>query len=195
MKKIISILLLSLFSLALPIQKGEAGTVSSDYINLGYRHQNAIHVINSISPDVDYVEFTDGSTWAVPGSDYYTVLDWRPGDAVLVMQNTWFFSFYYFTLQNITTGTNSLANLKLWPIRSNPNTHVIEAINYTTGQVILEDGSLWEISSSGSYIFDKWQAGDLVIIGSNTNHYYSSYKYILINTNSNLNEFVRARMY
>ena len=192
MKKIITTILLSLVTLVLPMQKGEASWVSSDYFKLGYKQLNALHIINSISSNRNCVEFTDGSTWETLS---YDVRGWQSGDVILVTQNDSIFSSSpRYELQDLTADKTSPARLMLGPVRNNPNTHIIEAINYDTKQILLENGSLWDISYSNSSIFDKWLAGDLVILGTNAEHYYSAYSYILINTNSNLNEFVKAKM-
>lgn len=195
MKKILSVLFISLASCFASISPVEASYMDPSYHNIAQRYPNSVHMINSISPDADVVEFTDGSKWVVPSSEYYTVLDWRPGDYVLITQNIRIFSFYYYEIENLTTNSSSLANLKLWPIRDCEHTHKIEAINYGTKQLILEDGSLWDISASHAYIFNNWTVGDLIIIGNNYNQNYTAYKYILINTNQSLTQFARAKMY
>lgn len=190
MKKLLTIAALSLFNLALPIQQGESSAVNPEYFKLAFKQPDASHVIKRITHQKSKVEFLDGSIWQVPRCYSQKICEWRPGDTVLVTQNG---CTYAYNLQNLTAENKAPANLYLGPARNNCRTHVIDSINYSTGQIILNNGTFWEIAPSDVNIFDKWQPNDLVIIGSNEGHAFSSYKYILINTNSNFNEFIRAQ--
>ena len=177
-----------------PSEKGETYPITNS-IFLNYRQPNAEHVLNSVSFKGDLIQLMDGSYWDVCRSNSNTMSNWRPGDIILIAPNPYIFSFSTYSIQNISAGTYVLANLSIQPFVDTPEAHWISAINYANRQVVLENGTVWEIDNSwdANQLY-KWVVGDFVMIGSNDN-YYSPYENILINTSLNLNKYFKARMY
>ena len=144
MKKTLSIVALSLIGLATPIQKGEASWVNPEYFKLAFKQLDAVHVIKRISSQNSKIEFVDGSVWQMPSYYFQEISDWKPGDTVLVTQNGYT---YTYNLQNLTAESKAPANLYLGPDRNYCKAYVIDSINYSTGQIILNNGSFWKIAA------------------------------------------------
>lgn len=130
----------------------------------------------------EQVTLEDGSVWGAASWDQWKTLDWLTSDTILVMQNKWIFSTYKFMLVNQNTGKEVECNLILGPIYAGAYTHWIVAIDYINCEVMLENGTLWQIDLFDYGIMRKWMLNDTVIIGFNQSGsvYHPN---ILINTN------------
>ena len=168
--------------------------ILNNYYLIHNAQEYASHFLTHITSQGDLIQIEDGSYWDIPSSDRHVLYNWRAGDVLLITPNPFFFSFYTYAIQNTSTGTFILANLSIGPIANGVYTHWITGLNQTSGQIVLENGSLWKVCGSDWDMnqFNKWVVGDTLIIGSNDKP-YSSYDNILINVN--LNHYVRARMY
>jgi hypothetical protein len=130
-------------------------------------HQGAFHRAIGVTFFGDQVTLEDGSVWTVSSWDRWKTLNWLTSDIILVMQNKWLFSNYKFMLVNQNTGNEVEVNMTLGPIYSGVFTHWIVAIDYFNCQVILEDGSVWNMDLFDSLMINKWMVNDTVIIGVN----------------------------
>lgn len=145
-------------------------------------HEGAYHRPIAVTIFGEQVTLEDGSVWSVSSWDQWKTLDWLTTDTILVMQNKWLFSSYKFMLVNQNTGKEIECNLTLGPIYSGAYTHWIIAIDYLNCEVILEDGSIWQIDPFDYTVMRKWMISDTVIIGINESScvYHPN---ILINVN------------
>lgn len=148
-------------------------------------HEGAFHRPIGVSLLGDAVELEDGSIWGVCSSDRYQTLDWLTGDTLIILPNHDWFSVYNFRLINCNTGANVRVNLSLGPIYNGIFTHWILAIDYVHGEICLEDGSVWKMSSFDSAVVNKWLPNDTLIIGINDGWFSGSNPNILINVNMN----------
>jgi hypothetical protein len=145
-------------------------------------HDGAYHRPISVSIFGEQVTLEDGSIWTVSSWDQWKTLDWLTTDTILVMQNKWLFSSYKFMLINQNTGKEIECNLTLGPIYCGAYTHWIIAIDYFNCEIILEDGSVWQIDPFDYSIMKKWMVNDTIIMGINESScvYHPN---ILINVN------------
>lgn len=130
-------------------------------------HEGAYHRPIAVTIFGEQVTLEDGSIWTVSSWDQWKTLDWYTTDTILVMQNKWLFSSYKFMLVNQNTGKEVECNLTLGPIYSGAYTHWIVAIDYYNFEVILEDGSIWQIDPFDYSVMKKWLVNDTIIVGVN----------------------------
>lgn len=145
-------------------------------------HEGAYHRPIAVTIFGEQVTLEDGSIWTVSSWDQWKTLDWLTTDTILVMQNKWLFSSYKFMLVNQNTGKEIECNLTLGPIYLGAYTHWIVAIDYLNCEVLLEDGSVWQVDPFDYTIMKSWMIHDTVIIGINESScvYHPN---ILINVN------------
>lgn len=148
-------------------------------------HEGAFHRPIAVSFLGDAVELEDGSIWSVNASERYKTLDWMTGDVIIVTPNHAWFSPYDYCLINLNTGATVSVNLSLGPVYNGYYTHWIVAIDYYHRDVVLEDGSVWNISTLDQSAVNKWLLNDTVIIGINDGWFSGSNPNILINVNVN----------
>ncbi len=148
-------------------------------------HSGAFQHPYKVAFDGSSVELADGSIWSVSSDDRWATLNWLLGDTIIILPNHNIFSIYNYRLVNINTGANVKVNLTLGPIYNGIYTHWIVAIDQLFGEIALEDGSLWKMSSWDSSITNKWYPNDTVIIGINDGWLSTSNPNILINVNTN----------
>lgn len=166
-------------------EHGVQSAKDADLIHKGCytSHQGAFHRPQSITLGGDMVFLEDGSGWMVRQKDRYKTLDWLAGDTIVILPNHGWFSSYYYVLENRNTGAQVSVNLALGPIYNGNYTHWIVAIDYYNGNLCLDDGSMWRISSSDSETVKKWLPNDTIIMGVNDS-WFSSKPNILINVNT-----------
>jgi hypothetical protein len=141
----------------------------------------------------DQLQLHDGSIWSIYYNDAYKTLNWITSDLLVITPNHEMFSSYLFKITNQQTGVTVKCNMQLGPIYNGLYTYWIYSINYFTQELILNDGSVWDISSFDSSIFDKWIVGDTIMMGINDGFLSSFNPNILINVN--MLNWVRARCY
>ncbi|MEM1283558.1 MAG: hypothetical protein AAGG81_08400 [Chlamydiota bacterium] len=130
-------------------------------------HEGAYHRPIAVTLFGEQVTLEDGSIWSVSSWDQWKTLDWLMTDTILLIQNKWLFSSYQFMLVNQSTGKEVECNLTLGPIYSGAYTHWIVAIDYLNCEVVLEDGSIWQIDPFDYTVMKKWMINDTVILGIN----------------------------
>lgn len=148
-------------------------------------HSGAFQHPYKVAFDGSSVELADGSIWSVSSDDRWATLNWLLGDSIIILPNHSLFSSYQYRLVNINTGANVKVNLTLGPIYNGVYTHWIVGIDQLFGEIALEDGSLWKMSSWDSSITNKWFLNDTVIIGINDGWLSTTNPNILINVNTN----------
>jgi hypothetical protein len=148
-------------------------------------HNGAFHHPYSVAWDGSSVELADGSIWTVSSDDRWSTLNWLTGDVIIIVPHHNLFSIYNYKLININTGAHVKVNLSLGPIYNGIYTHWIVGIDQLFGEIQLEDGSLWKMSSWDSSVTNKWFLNDTVIIGINDGWLSTSNPNILINVNTN----------
>ncbi len=75
------------------------------------------------------------------------------------------FSTNKFVLTNRVTNDSVEVNMVQGPYYNGLHTHWVVAIDYYNQRMVLEDGSLWDISSSGLFVMKHWLVNDTVMIG------------------------------
>lgn len=128
-------------------------------------YQGAYHKPFRVSLFGDEAELEDGSIWVIKKSDRTKTYDWLTSDDIAVTINHSWFSNYQFCLTNLATGKRVEAELHLGPIYNGINTRWIIGINYITGQVCLNDSSVWDVSGFDHYILNGWVLNDTIIVG------------------------------
>lgn len=128
-------------------------------------HEGVFQAPISITLLGDEIELLDGSLWYIRPADRFKTLDWMITDTVVIMQNTSWFSSYDFVMVNLNTGDRVEVDMTMGPYYAGIYTYYIVAIDYFADEILLNDGSVWDIS-----IFDNighWMVNDTVIIGIN----------------------------
>lgn len=149
------------------------------------KHAGAFHRPVYVSLFGEKVELEDGSLWSVHPEDYHHTLDWMTGDVILITPNHSWFASYNYVLNNMSTGEIVRVQMTLGPIYNGIYTHWIIGIDYNRGEVCLEDGSVWDISTFDTSIMNRWLPNDTIIIGTNDGWFSSYNPHILINVNVN----------
>ncbi len=166
-----------------PIAKLDSATLQARSLHFT-THPAAFQSIATISFFNDSIEIQDGSIWSVPFADRYIVSHWFPGDVIVVTPNHNLFSPYRFRMTNQNTYEGIDVDLNLGPFYMGAYTYQISALNDYTHQIILNDGSLWNISALDASIMAHWHGGDVVIIGVNDGLFSASLPNILINVHT-----------
>lgn len=151
----------------------------------------ATHFIAEISPYTDTIRLEDGSLWRTNSSHRDELLRWAANDMIVISQNTSWFSSFRFRLTNRTTQSYVHAEISLGPVLGGAYTHKAIAVDPYNGQIILQNGSRWEIAYADSATFSKWLINDTIMIGMNRS-WFSTGDFILIDVESN--SFVRANL-
>lgn len=148
-------------------------------------HSGAIHTPIGISYLGEFVELEDGSFWEVESGDRYKTLNWLTGDTLIIKRNSEWFKSHKYRLINVTTGVEVRVNLYLGPVYNGIYTNWIVAIDQTKGNLLLQDGSLWQLSFAESSEYRNWLSNDTIIIGVNDGWFMGTYPNLLINVNTN----------
>ncbi len=148
------------------------------------------HILTDFSPSKSLIRFEDGSHFKTPSSSAPTLGKWRPGDRLMITPNPYYFSFYSYSIYNLTLGTSAPANLQYGPSIGSRFSKQIEELDYRVALAVLNDDSYWAISDDYLDNFYQWKESDYIIIGSSNK---SCYKSILINVT--LNHYVEANLY
>jgi hypothetical protein len=183
--KILAFILCTLFSI---------NTFAVGYEYRGPRHLSSLtieeHILTDFSPSSSLIRIEDGSHFKTSVSSHRTLLDWRPGDRIIITPNTSYFSFYTYTIHNVTLGSVVVADLQYGPAIGNRLAKQVYELDYRNEFLRLTDNSYWFISDDDLDKFYEWNESDYIIIGSSQK---SLYKNILINVN--LNHYIKAYLY
>lgn len=165
-------------------------------------NQEPYRLVRGMDPAGATLEMDDSSVWRIEGSESRAnVQQWFQNDPIVIypvmctcMTGTRFFVY------NQRTQTNANAELSLGPIVGTPTNNRIIYIDYTYGEVRLQDGqgnvSVWIAEQNDRHIIQNWRLYQSVILGSNNTWpaNWSSYcHYILINVENNA--YIRAELY
>lgn len=133
-------------------------------------HPGAMHYAIAVSlPYGDPVQLEDGSIWSVYTGDSYKTLNWLLTDDILILPNrnpVWN-SIYPYSLLNVQTGVSVQATFSAGPWIYSSYTYWIYSIDYYNCQICLNDGSVWSIPYSDSWILNTFLPGDYVTMGFN----------------------------
>ena len=128
-------------------------------------HEGVFQAPVSITLLGDEIELLDGSLWYIRPADRFKTIDWLVTDTIVLMQNTSWLSSYDFVMVNLNTGDHVEVDMTMGPYYAGIYTYYIVAIDYFSDEILLNDGSVWDIS-----LFDNighWTVNDTVIIGIN----------------------------
>jgi hypothetical protein len=150
----------------------------------------ASHWISELSALSDTLVMEDGSIWHINSSDRNTLSWWKVSDPIVVTQSGWFSS-YKFKIVNKSTNTSVDASLSLGPLLGGQYTHKIVGIDYGRGEILLANGSRWNISYNDRTLLNEWLLNDTIIVGINT-RWFSSGEFILIDVE--MNNHIKANL-
>lgn len=179
----------------------EEGTLEiSGYIFDSYPplyYSSSAHRLIGIVIDNDQynLQLEDGSEWRIHNFDGNKALNWRANDPLTITQNTRWFTKYNYVIINKSNGTKVEAKLFRGPIVNGEFSRVIISLDKDHKEIMLNDGTHWEVSYLDSSVFNDWQLGDYIIIGtnSNTSIFDSEKDGLLINVN--MDNYVRAKQF
>lgn len=150
-------------------------------------HPGALHYVQAVTlPFGDPVQLEDGSIWGVYSGDGYKTLNWLMTDNILITPNrhpVWY-SIYPYCLLNQQTGVTVQATPSAGPWFNGYYTHWIYSIDYYNCQVLLNDGSIWNVPFCDSWILNSYLPGDYVTMGFNDSPGNGLGANILINFNT-----------
>lgn len=166
----------------------------------GYYYPPQFHRATSIAVDGSSIEIEDGSIWKINPEQQYEIREWLPEDPLSISPNTSVFGSGNYYITNKARNIYVEANLHLGPILKGEFTKRIISIDYTYGELILEDGAgyrtTWMIDSGDRRTLNTWYLDQAVIVGTNDSWlsgWFSSSDSILINVERNC--YIRAREY
>jgi hypothetical protein len=150
-------------------------------------HPNALHYVIAVTlPYGDPVQLEDGSIWTLYSGDGYKTLNWLTTDNILILpnRNPIWNSLYPYCLFNQQTGVGVQAKYSAAPWMNSGYTRWIYSIDYYSCQLVLNDGSIWDIPFMDSWILNSYLPGDYVIMGFNDSPGNGLGSNILINFNT-----------
>ncbi len=160
----------------MPSQKNDVVTKGQFF----YSHPGALYHPIAVTPACDQLTLNDGSVWSVHYSDRNKLLSWLPSDTVVIKANDGWFTSYKFMLINQVSGDCIEANMLEGPLYNGMYSHWIIAIDSYNQQLMLEDGTIWQLSPADTAIIKYWLINDTIMIGINDS-WFSKYDSILIN--------------
>ncbi len=148
------------------------------------------HYVKETDSKGSLVTVQDGTTWGISESDHAIVKSWplhtelavKPNSLSMWNKITGTKPAHKFRLVNLQTNQSVAANMALGPFKYSPNTRKIERIDYSRGEVYLNNGSIWKVDLSGpcAQILRDWQRGYAMICGSNDTWFSLGSPFILI---------------
>lgn len=152
-------------------------------------HPGALHTTFKNWDFGTKVELNDGSIWAVSTFERWKINTWSSSDVILVKLNQRFLASHQYELVNQRTGDYvdvDLVELEVLPYDATfyGQRSWIIAVDYLANNVILQDGSLWDISYGDDAAFRTWRVGDVIILGVNDSWDASIRPNLLINFNT-----------
>jgi|GEM_PF-3096011 len=148
-----------------------------------------VQTSRSINDSNQYIlEIEDGSLWEINPNEGLKMASWSEDLTIEISQNQNAQSIYNFFIIDDATGDQVEANLISGPKDDSPHARHITRL-FKDG-LVLNDKSLWQISSLDSKIFSKWHVRDAVILGNDRQGDLEE-RVLLINTTKN--NFVRAK--
>lgn len=178
------------------------GLFISDAIHPGATHQVVEYIHGPFTvPLIDgrvyvlpagiYVRLEDTSIWRVADDDIWAVQDWLPSDSLhLTSHRTWFGSRYQYNLVNLNTQVQVRVCPEVGPRLNWSLRRFIYDRSLIDNEVVLNDGSLWRVTSSDACVFSKWLPDDSIIIGVNTD--WMSFRRAMLLINLTTNDCVRC---
>lgn len=133
-------------------------------------HPNALHFVTAVTkPYGDPIQLEDGSIWSIYSGDCYKTLNWLTTDNILILpnrNNAWN-SIYPYAIHNQQTGVTVQASYSAAPWVNSGYSRWIYSIDYYNCQLVLNDGSIWNVPFCDSWILSSYLPGDYVIMGFN----------------------------
>jgi len=148
------------------------------------------HWISELAYLSDTLVMEDGSVWHINHSDRNTLKTWKISDPLVITQAGWFSSNKY-KIVNKNSNTSVDANLSLGSTIDGQYSHRIIEVDRNRGEIVLGNGSRWNISYGDRNILADWLNNDTIIIGMNT-AYFSGGDFLLIDVEAN--SFVKANL-
>jgi hypothetical protein len=158
-----------------------------------FTHPFARHFLWDVGCAGDWLQLEDGSTWTVAYDVRYEVALWWPDDVVYIAPSMGY-SGYRYMIINETRGVYVYVNPKVKPHQYGAYTKYIVSIDYISGHVYLNDGTIWYISSIDLHLLSHWFVNDTVIIGVNSKVDNYSSPFILINASTYVDEWAACSL-
>lgn len=158
-------------------------------------HPGAYHRPRYIPYFGETVELMDESIWEVAPYDREKVKSWFGEDLFIMINHDWF-SNYDYCILNLSTRDKVRVNLISGPFYQGIYTHWVVSFNDFTHEIMLENGSIWQVSMMDFEELRNWGLENTVIIGVYDGFASGYSPNILINVNRNQigrPAYVRAR--
>lgn len=155
----------------------------------------ALHQAVSIGYYGESVSIEDGSIFAVRGRDQWLVRGWPAGSLVTLAPNHGHFfglisSGYDLCLVNTDLNEKVEVDLVAGPFLFGPESLWITGIDYYTGFLYLNDGSILEVDSFDRGLMSEWLLNEHVILGCNDG-WHQQFPFMVVNVASV--DYVRVR--
>ncbi len=155
----------------------------SDHYPLPYLGSQ--HQVRQLALDGRIVGLDDGSRWEIERWDRHTVLSWLSTDRIVFTTHNKQHPYYNYQLCNLSTGQQVVAALhdaSLEPGSDLPTARWIIACN--GHQFLLNDSFLLQVSMWDSAYADRFEVGDVLLFGVNTDWLsYVGNPYLVVNVN------------
>lgn len=148
------------------------------------------HYVRETDAAGSIVTIQDGSVWSVKENDQDIVKNWSVHTELTIMPNklslwnklTGTKPAHKFRLVNLQNNQEVAANMSLGPFKYNPNTRKIDRIDYSRGEVYLNNGTIWKVDMDRPclQILRDWQKGHAMICGTNDTWFSLGSPFILI---------------
>ncbi len=138
--------------------------------NYSTSHNRSNHIYVGTTIYADQIEIEDGTYFLTNPNQRAMLIDWLPGDTLLLLQNEgsfWSKPAYPYVVLNTRTNQRlevEISAAPLWDLRF----YVIEIYKpvYGDGWLKLNDGSSWKLYSGDRDTWNLWEPNDSVIIGT-----------------------------
>lgn len=148
------------------------------------------HFVRETDAQGSIITIQDGSVWSVKENDQEIVKSWPIHSELTIVPNALSFwnkltgsrPSHKYRIINLQSNQSVAVNLSLGPFKYNPNTRKIESIDYSRGEVYLNNGHIWKVDLNRTtmQIFRDWQIGQAVICGTNDTWFSLGSPFIII---------------
>lgn len=120
-----------------------------------------------------YVRLEDGTIVRIADEDVWASKDWLPHDTLHIIPFwSWFdpplhLRPYKYCLCNLNTNVKVRVKLEVGPRVSSPHRRWIRDLNPVNKELVLNDGSFWQIANRDAGEFSMWLPEDSIEIGVN----------------------------
>ncbi len=136
-------------------------------------HPLSRHHVDALVNYGSEVKLEDGSHWLVRPEHLSRIADWRQGHVIAITQakSRWFGSKdeYQIALYNENTDVFADVKINYLPEQHNKNTLRIADFKNINGELCMlsSDGFFWPLKEKNRKTWERWFAGDYIVVGTN----------------------------